>query len=106
MNEIKKPFPKEIHAVDYAGYIELQDGPYYEDNKILNIDENLDYEFMGQEIVKRYNSHDSLKERVKELTQLGEELLKYVKVSESLNESYAIGELRKKAESLLNKTGK
>lgn len=60
-------FPEKIYAVDYAGYHALQDGPYYEDNKLLDIDENPDAEKFAEEVCRRYNNHKVKVKRIEEL---------------------------------------
>jgi len=65
--KISTKAPQEIHAVNYAGYIKIQDGPYYDDTDLLDEDKNAMAEAFSVELVRRWKSFPDLEKANAEL---------------------------------------
>lgn len=54
----------QLHVINYAGFMDLKDEPYYEAKSVLNVEDYPEAELIAEEVARRCNCHNDLLEAV------------------------------------------
>ena len=57
----------QLHIINYAGFMDLKDEPYYEAKSVLNVEDYPEAELIAEEVARRCNYHNDLLEALEGL---------------------------------------